>query len=78
MDFEINLSKLPSFQEVYYEGYVEFQGKNHYFWLVHPHHNDENGNPYEIEIKWWFYRVPKEVRNLMPKIIEGFKERHRL
>jgi hypothetical protein len=41
---------------------------------VHPQGLDVNGHHYEIEIRWFFSRVPREVRALYPQIIEAFKQ----
>jgi hypothetical protein len=70
----IEINKEPSFQEVWREGFVEHNQKKHYFWLVHPQGLDTNGEEYECEVRWFFSRVPREVRALYPQIIEAFKQ----
>lgn len=75
MNVEISINKTPSFQEVWYEGFIEHKEKKHYFWLIHPQGLDPNGEEYELEVRWFFSRVPREVRALYPQIIEAFKER---
>ena len=72
---QIVINKEPSFQEVWHEGYVEHEEKKHYFWLVHPLQKDVNGASYELEVRWFFSRVPREVRALYPQIIEAFKQK---
>jgi hypothetical protein len=70
----ITINKTPLFHEIFHEGHVEHEGKYHHFWLVHPQGLDVNGHHYEIEIRWFFSRVPREVRALYPQIIEAFKQ----
>jgi hypothetical protein len=70
----ITINKTPAFHEIFHEGHVEHEGKYHHFWLVHPQGLDVNGHHYEIEIRWFFSRVPREVRALYPQIIEAFKQ----
>ena len=43
----ITINKEPSFNEVWHEGHIEHEGKYHYFWLIHPHGLDPNGDQYE-------------------------------
>lgn len=74
MESKITINKEPSFNEIWREGHIEHNEKFHYFWLVHPQGLDVNGHHYEIEIRWFFSRVPKEVRALYPQIIEAFKQ----
>jgi len=72
---QIIINKEPSFYEIWYEGYVTNDvGHKYYFWLVYPQHLDKNDNPYEPEVRWFFSRVPREVRGLQSKIIEAFKQ----
>lgn len=75
---EISINKESSFVEIWHEGFVKYDGKEHKFWLIRPMNDDDKGEPYEIDVRWWFQRVPKEVRALVPKIIESFKEIHEL
>lgn len=67
------INKEPSFHEVWHEGYVEYSGKKYYFWLIDPKSEDEKHQQYEMEVRWFFKNVPREVRFLYPKIIEAFK-----
>ncbi len=70
----IVINRDPSFTEVWREGYVEHEGIQHKFWFIHPQGLDVNGEEYECEIRWFFSRVPREVRALYPQIIEAFKQ----
>jgi len=70
----ITINKTPSFNEVWHEGHIENEGKYHYFWLIHPQGLDDKGDQYELEVRRFFSRVPKEVRALYPQIIEEFKQ----
>lgn len=71
---QITINKEPSFTEVWHEGYVEHDGERHYFWLIHPMGVDPRGNEYEVEVRWFFKRVPREVRAMYNSIIEAFKQ----
>lgn len=71
---QIVINKEPSFTEIWHEGFVEHEGKKHYFWMLRPQNVDNKGEPYELEIRWFFQRVPREVRALHPQIIEAFKQ----
>jgi len=71
---QITINKTPSFNEVWYEGNIEHMGKKHYFWLIHPQALDNKGESYELEVRWFFSSVPREVRALYPQIIEAFKQ----
>ena len=68
------INKEPSFHEVWHEGYVEYSGQKYYFWLIDPQGHDPDGKDYEIEIRWFFRNVPREVRLLYNKIIESYKQ----
>ena len=70
----ITINKTPSFNEIYHEGHVEHEGNYHHFWLVYPQGLDVNGHNYELEVRWFFSKVPREVRALYPQIIEAFKQ----
>jgi hypothetical protein len=74
-EMQILVNKTPSFTEVWYEGFVEFEDKKHYFWLIYPQGKDEKGESYETELRWFFSSVPREVRAMYPKIIESFKSK---
>jgi len=71
---QITINKTPSFNEVWYEGNIEHMGKQHFFWLIHPQGLDTKGESYELEVRWFFSNVPREVRALYPQIIEAFKQ----
>jgi hypothetical protein len=64
---QIEINKEPSFYEIWHEGKVTHEGKEH------PKGVDINGNEYEIDVRWFFARVPREVRALIPQIIDAFK-----
>lgn len=74
MTQNIVINKTPSFHEIWHEGFIEHGDKKHYFWLVHPQSIDVNGEGYELEVRWFFQKVPREVRALYPQIIEAFKQ----
>tara|TARA_R110000868_G_scaffold294421_4_gene555003 strand:- start:171 stop:410 length:240 start_codon:yes stop_codon:yes gene_type:complete len=71
---QIVINKTPSFTEVWREGYVEHEGKQHKFWLIVPEGVDSEGYEYEIEIRWFFQKVPREVRAMYSYIIEAYKQ----
>jgi hypothetical protein len=71
---KIVINKQISFSENWYEGFIEYKDEEHKFWLLHPKGADVNGNEYEIDIRWFFQRVPREVRAMVPQIIEAFKQ----
>ena len=70
----VSINKNSSFTEIWYEGSVEFNGKTHSFWLVNPRGLDEQGREYEVEVRWWFKRVPSEVRGMHEQIVEAYYE----
>lgn len=70
---QIIINKDLSFTEEWREGKVVHEGKEHPFWLIVPKGKDLHGNEYEIDVRWFFQRVPREVRSLIPQIIEAFK-----
>ena len=70
----VSINKNSSFTEIWYEGSVEFNGKVHNFWLINPRGLDEQGREYEMEVRWWFKQVPKEIRAMSEQIIKDFKE----
>jgi len=72
---KISINKEPSFNEVWYEGEVTFDGQEHKFWLIHPQGLDPNGNEYEIDVRWFFQRVPRQIRAMLPFIIDAFKQK---
>lgn len=71
---KIVINKQPSFTEIWYEGYIEHEENEHKFWLIHPQGVDSHGNEYEVDVRWFFQRVPREVRAMVPYIIEAFKQ----
>ena len=70
----ITINKEPSFTEIWREGAVTHDGIEHKFWLIHPQGVDPNGYEYEVDVRWFFQRVPREIRALYPQIIEAFKQ----
>lgn len=68
MELKIVIEKDPAFYEVWREGYVEYSGQKYYFWLIDPQRAD-----YEVEVRWFFKTVPKEVRLMYNKIVEAYK-----
>lgn len=72
-EMELKLNAKPSFTEVWYEGSIVFNDKEHKFWLVDPQGYDEDGREYECEVRWFFKRVPMAVRVMMPNIIQAYK-----
>ena len=71
----IEIQKTPSFTEVWYEGAVVFKGETYQFWLISPEGVDPHGNEYEIEVRWFFARVPREIRSMHPYIVDTFKQK---
>lgn len=69
---QIVINKEPSFIEVWREGFVEHNGEKHQFWLIDPQGVDPHGNEYNIEVKWFFKRVPREIRAMYPYIIDSY------
>lgn len=72
---KVSINKEPSFTEIWYEGHIELNGEEHKFWLIHPKGLDPYGNEYEIDIRWFFVKVPREVRAMAPYIIDAFKQK---
>ena len=70
----VSINRQPSFTEIWYEGSVNFQGKDYNFWLINPRGLDDQGREYEMEIRWWFKQVPREIRAMSETIIKDFKE----
>ena len=75
----ISINKQPSFTEIrkkinWHEGYVEHDEEIHRFWLIHPQGVDINDEEYELEVRWFLQRVPREVRAMHPLIINAFKQ----
>lgn len=65
----ININKVPSFTEVWYEGSVEYNDNFYRFWLIQPKDSD-----YELEVRWFNLSTPKEVRSTYVEIINMFKQ----
>jgi hypothetical protein len=70
----IVINKEPSFVEIWHEGFIEHEGKKYSFWLIHPQGVDSEGREYDMEVRWFFQRVPREVRAMYPLIINAFKQ----
>jgi hypothetical protein len=70
----ISINKTPSFTEIWYEGQVESGLDIHQFWLIHPQGIDPNGNAYSCEVRWFYQRIPMEVRAMTSQIIDAFKQ----
>lgn len=75
MNVEIVINKEPSFHEVWHEGYVRYSGQDYHFWLIDPQGEDDKGREYEMEVRWFFKRVPMEVRAMQDRIINAFKNK---
>ena len=73
-EIELTINNKPSFTEVWYEGKVVFKGKEYKFWLIDPQGEDENGNSYYYDIRWFFKQVPMEVRMSQDVIIKAFQQ----
>ena len=71
----VEINKDMSFVECWYEGKIQYNGEEHKFWLIHPQGVDPNGYEYEIDVRWFFLRVPREVRAMLPYIIDAFKQK---
>jgi len=72
---QISINKEPSFTEIWYEGSIDYNGEAYQFWLIHPQGVDPHGNEYEVDIRWFFARVPREIRGMQPYIIDAFKNK---
>ena len=72
---EISINKTPSFCENWHEGYVEYQGRQHKFWLIDPKKQTPEDYDYELEVRWFFKNVPTEVRMMYSLIVESFKQK---
>lgn len=72
---KVSINREPSFTEIWHEGFIEYNGEEHKFWLIHPQGVDPNGNEYEVDVRWFFQRVPREVRAMVPYIIDAFKQK---
>ncbi len=65
----VKINRKPSFTEIWYEGSVNHDGKDYMFWLINPRGLDDQGREYEMEVRWWFKQVPREIRAMSEKII---------
>lgn len=74
-NLKIEINKDVSFVEHWYEGKIEYDNQEYLFWLIHPKGVDPNGNEYEIDVRWFFQRVPREIRAMVPYIIDAFKQK---
>jgi hypothetical protein len=70
----VSINKKPSFTEIWHEGSVMYGDKEYNFWLINPRGLDDQGREYEMEVRWWFKQVPKEIRAMSEQIIKDFKE----
>ena len=70
----VSINRKPSFTEIWHEGSVTYENKEHMFWLINPRGLDDQGREYEMEVRWWFKQVPMEVRKLSEQIINDFKD----
>lgn len=71
---KVEINKKESFVEYWYEGSVTINNNKYMFWLINPTGFDEEGREYEIEIRWWFKQVPREIRSMSAQIINDFKQ----
>lgn len=69
----VSINRKPSFTEIWYEGTVNYDGKDYMFWLINPRGKDEQGREYEMEVRWFFKQVPMEIRKMSDTIINDFK-----
>ena len=70
----VKINRQPSFTEIWHEGSVTYENKEYNFWLINPRGLDDQGREYEMEIRWWFKQVPREIRAMSETIIKDFKE----
>lgn len=73
-DVIIEINKDPDFTEIYYQGFVKYNKESYRFWLVYPKSFDDDGNQYEMNVKWFYAKVPREIRAMENKIIDAFKQ----
>ena len=71
---EVSIDRKPSIIEVWYEGSVTADGKEHKFWLIDPQTPDPTGNGYEVEVRWFFKQVPMEIRRMSEQIVQQYLE----
>jgi hypothetical protein len=70
----VSINRQPSFTEIWHEGSVTYNGKEYMFWLINPRGIDDQGREYEMEVRWWFKQVPREIRAMSEQIINDFKD----
>lgn len=70
---KVEITRTPAFTEMWHEGSITMGDKKHMFWLINPTGLDGEGREYEIEIRWWFKQVPREIRSMSAQIINDFK-----
>jgi hypothetical protein len=68
-EVSIAVEKEPSFVETWYEGFVEYEGEKYKFWIIDP-----EGSDYEIECRFFFKTIPREVRMMYNSIISTYKQ----
>mgnify|MGYP003335743064 CR=1 FL=1 len=73
---DISITKKPEFTEVWYSGYIVYAGQTYDFWLIDPQGTDSRGYEYEVDVRWFFKRVPMEVRRLESEIKKYYLERN--
>ena len=73
-DVKLSINKTQSFTEIWYEGSVEMNGAEYNFWLVDPRGKDPSGREYDVEVRWWFKQVPREIRSMHDTIVEAYKK----
>lgn len=71
---KLSINKTQSFTEIWYEGSVEMEGVEYNFWLVDPRGKDPSGREYDVEVRWWFKQVPREIRAMHDTIVNAYKE----
>lgn len=69
----VEITKTPAFTEIWHEGSVTMGDKKYMFWLINPTGKDEEGREYDMEVRWWFKQVPREIRSMSEQIIKDFK-----
>ena len=73
-EITVSINRQPSFTEIWHEGVVIYNETEYMFWLINPRGLDDQGREYEIEIRWFFKQVPREIRAMSEQIIKDFKE----
>jgi hypothetical protein len=73
-NIKVSINRKPSFTEIWHEGSVEYNDRIYMFWLINPTGKDEEGREYEMEVRWWFKQVPREIRKMGDTILNDFKQ----